>query len=323
MYTTKDIEFKSIFVINCIEGRSLRMSNGVLMLEDSVKGVALTKLPFQKILALFVIGPVTITTPLIEKCTQYGVPLVVMKSSLRPIFFFSITAEANYLLRRKQTEHDENQLIIPKNLVFNKITNQLRLLEKTKLKNSEITDSINSCKTGLERVHQLNDLDSIMGIEGRVSKSFFLEYYKKLDWHGRYPRTKSDPLNTTLDIGYTILFNYIEANTRLFGFDPYIGVYHRLWFRRKSLICDLMEPFRCIIDQSIRKSFNNKQFKYEDFKKSDKQFFLKPEKNGEYVKIFYDGLIAEKSEIFKYIRDYYRSFMKSYGAVGFPQYIIK
>ena len=45
---------------------------------------------------------------------------------------------------------------------------------------------------------------------------------------------KSDVLNVTLDIGYSILFNFMESFIRMFGFDLYVGVFHRLWFKRKS-----------------------------------------------------------------------------------------
>ena len=78
MFTHKDIECRTIFVINCIKDRNLRVSNGELLLEEkadeaSDKTKTLTKLPFQKILALFVIGHISITTPLIEKCQKFGV----------------------------------------------------------------------------------------------------------------------------------------------------------------------------------------------------------------------------------------------------------
>ena len=70
MFTHKDIECRSIFVVNCIENRTLRVMNGELLLEDTEKEKTLTKLPFQKILALFVIGHITVTTALIDKCTK-------------------------------------------------------------------------------------------------------------------------------------------------------------------------------------------------------------------------------------------------------------
>lgn len=56
MYTFKDLDVKTVFVINCIEHeRSLRVMNGELLLEEKngEKNKTLTKIPFQKLLALF------------------------------------------------------------------------------------------------------------------------------------------------------------------------------------------------------------------------------------------------------------------------------
>lgn len=100
MFTSKDIECRSIFVINCINERNLRVSSGELLLEEGEEHKTLTKFPFQKILALFIIGPISITTPLLEKCKKFDVALVVMKSNLRPVFFWANHAEANFLLHQ-------------------------------------------------------------------------------------------------------------------------------------------------------------------------------------------------------------------------------
>ena len=57
MFTHKDIEMRTIFVVNCIEhDRSLRVNSGELMLEEieGDKKKTLTKFPFQKLLALLV-----------------------------------------------------------------------------------------------------------------------------------------------------------------------------------------------------------------------------------------------------------------------------
>jgi CRISPR-associated protein Cas1 len=323
MFTAKDIEYRSVFVINCIENKALRVSNGALLLEDTEEKKTLTKLPFQKILALFVIGHITITTPLIEHCTKNGIPLVVMKPNFRPVFFFSITAEANFLLRQKQYEYKKGNLQIPKILVANKIKNQLRLFEKTRLKSDAILKAKAQCVNAILLVRDAQDYETVMGVEGRIAKSFFSAYFEQLNWKARCPRTKIDPLNATLDIGYTILFNYIEAFVRLFGFDPYIGVYHRLWFKRKSLVCDLMEPFRCLIDQQVRKAFNTGQCKIEDFKLEKNEYMLKHEKSSDYTRMFYDVLIEQKLMVFKYVRDYYRCFMQQKNTESYPQFFIK
>src|SRR5574344_805995 len=134
MFTHKDIECRTIYVINCIEKRNLRVSSGELLLEeeqaDSKK--TLTKLPFQKILALFVIGHITITTPLIDKCQKFNVAIIVVKPNLRPVFYWSNTAEANFLLRQRQYDMNNNDISIAKIIVRNKIKNQLALLSRTR-----------------------------------------------------------------------------------------------------------------------------------------------------------------------------------------------
>ena len=120
MYTFKDLEVKTIFVINCIDHeRSLRVKNGELLLEErnDEKDKTLTKIPFQKLLALFVIGHLTVTTPLLEKCKKYNVALVVVKPNLRPVFYWADYAEANFLLRKKQYEYSEDDITIAKHIV--------------------------------------------------------------------------------------------------------------------------------------------------------------------------------------------------------------
>ena len=162
----------------------------------------------------------------------------------------------------------------------------------------------------------------LLGLEGYVSKAFFAAYYQRYNWQGRMPRAKQDVVNATLDIGYTILFNFIECYVRMFGFDVYIGVYHRLWFKRKSLICDLVEPFRCIIDRTIRTAFNRKQFSPNDFISHKGEYKLKIEKNAEYHKIFFDALIVYKMEIFDFIRSYYRCFMNGKDITQYPKFTL-
>lgn len=321
MFTHKDIEMRTIFVVNCIEhNRGLRVHNGELMLEefDEDNKKTLTKFPFQKLLALFVIGHITVTTPIIDKCKRFGVALVVMKPNLRPVFYWASSAEANYLLRKRQFEYNPDDIAIGKILVHNKVLNQKSTLMKTRKKDEATIGAINQCETALNTIPDIEEYNQLMGIEGTIAKSFFAAYFSQYNWNGRHPRMKSDMMNVTLDIGYTILFNFIESFIRMFGFDLYVGVYHRLWFKRKSLVCDLMEPFRCIIDHATLISFNRKQFSEKDFTLIKQEYRLKYEKCAGYYKVFYDALIEYKMEIFRFIQQYYRCFMGCKSVKQYP-----
>ena len=323
MFTNKDVEHRTIYVINCIKDRTLRVSNGELLLEEVAEKKTLTKLPFQKILALFVIGHIQVTTPLIEKCKKHSVALVVMKPSLRPVFFWANSAEANYLLRQRQYAYDKDDITIGKWIVSNKVRNQLTLLQKTRRTDELTLQAKSVCEKALSQwMGRIVTSNKLMGLEGYVSKFFFAAYFQECDWRTRMPRTKCDILNATLDIGYTILFYYIECFVRMFGFDVYVGIYHRLWFKRKSLICDLVEPFRCIIDRAVRTAYNRKQFTANDFKLYKGEYRLKYEKNADYYHVFYEALIPYKMEIFTFIRLYYRSFMRGNDVFTYPNFYI-
>ena len=123
-----------------------------------------------------------------------------------------------------------------------------------------------------------------------------------------------------MDIGYTMLFNFIECFLRMFGFDLYVGVYHRMWFKRKSLVCDIMEPFRPIIDKAIRTAWNRKQFNEKDFVVRKREYVLKREKNGDYCRVFFDAMIPYKISVFKYVQSYYRCFMGRKSEVQYPSF---
>lgn len=47
MFANKDIEYRTIFVINCIHERSLRVSNGELLLEEQMEDSDKMKTPSQ------------------------------------------------------------------------------------------------------------------------------------------------------------------------------------------------------------------------------------------------------------------------------------
>ncbi|MCM1222843.1 MAG: type V CRISPR-associated endonuclease Cas1 [Bacteroides sp.] len=326
MFTNKDIKYRTIFVINCIRERSIRVSNGELLLEepyeDSDKMKTLTKLPFQKILALFVIGHMRVTTPLIEKCKKHGVSLVVMKPSLRPVFFWADSAEANFLLRGRQYELQKTDISIAKVIVENKIRNQMKALNDTRRKDERTEHSRCQMQGCLDTICDINDYNALMGLEGIAAKAFFAAFYQDFDWHQRRPRTKCDVLNATLDIGYTILFNYIECFLRMFGFDIYVGVYHRMWFKRKSLVCDVVEPFRPIIDKAVRTAWNRKQFSEKDFLIHKGEYRLRYEHNAKYCRVFFDALIPYKTEVFKYIQSYYRCFMGRQSVKTYPMFLL-
>lgn len=133
-----------------------------------------------------------------------------------------------------------------------------------------------------------------------------LTYFDNVQWNGRKPRIKSDYVNVVLDIGYTMLFNIVDAMLQVYGFDTYYGVFHKCFYMRKSLVCDIMEPIRPIIDYEVRKAINLGQCKIDDFEKYNEHWCLKYKNNSQYIQFLMQAIMEYKDEIFMYIQSYYR-----------------
>jgi len=255
-----------------------------------------------KILAVFVCGECSFTSVLIRNCMKYGISLFFTRNNFEVYATIGAGAEGNTLLRKRQY-YSLNDFELAKNLVKNKVYNQFMLLSKAK----KIKTPVKFYKKFAEKIDLAGDEKVLLGLEGSSTKNYFRLYFGDIGWYRRMPRAKQDPQNILMDIGYTLLFNFMDSILRLYGFDVYKGFYHKLFFQRKSLACDLMEPFRCIIDSALLKMFTLKQFNAKDFKISKAKYFLPYDKQGKYLKIFSDVIMDNKEDIFGYIRQYYYS----------------
>jgi len=259
-----------------------------------------------KVFAVFILGNISITSELIRQCRYFGITFFFLKPNFSCYAAINAVAEGNCLLRMRQysVSRDE-ELMISKNIVLNKIRNQFSLLKSRKLSMPHKSE-----EEIIQMIKDASGIDVLRGIEGNISRDFFGIYFKSIDWHARMPRVKPDIPNFLLDMSYTFLFNFADALACLFGFDVYKGFYHQLFFQRKSLICDIIEPFRSIMDREVLKMHNLGIVDFNDFKVKDGKIILKSFKNRhKYVFVFAETLMKNKESIYTYIRGLYRFLM--------------
>jgi len=309
MLQLPDFKEKQIVFIglNGLEAlNSLKVKNENLVVYDKF-GDLVNQVSCSKIFAVFVVGTFTISSTLIKKLLSYGISLtMISKGNFKVYAEIGVMAEGNYLLRANQYQFSEH-LELSRRLLFNKISNQFMLLK-------ELTPAFFVKKSRLQqlkdikvKINNAKTIAELMGIEGAISRAYFKILFKQHGWYKRLPRTKIDVNNLLLDIGYTLLFNFVDNLLRLHGFDTYKGIYHQLFFQRKSLTCDLIEPFRCIIDKALIKAYNLKQIKGDSFKKTKTGYLLKPDQQKLYIKIFAEAIMDRKEDIFKYVKAHYFS----------------
>ena len=121
---------------------------------------------------------------------------------------------------------------------------------------------------------------------------------------------------------HTMLFNIVDAILQVYGFDTYYGVFHKCFYMRKSLVCDLMEPIRPVVDYQVRKSINLGQCKENDFEVINNRWCLKYKSNPQYIQFLMNAILEYKDDIFLYIQQSYRFFMKRKSVSEIPVFII-
>jgi CRISPR-associated endonuclease Cas1 len=315
-------EKKNVVFVFTMDGDKLSFRNDNIVVTGGDGNTKLQTTCY-RVFALFIVGHLTITSALIEKSRKFGFSIFLMTPSLRTYDIIGHRIEGNYILRKSQ--YAISDLEIARHLVNNKITNQLETLDKCRGKDNRLRGDMELLKEYADSAQQYvgGDVQTLMGIEGAASKIYFRNIFDMSEWTGRKPRMKLDFINATLDIGYTILFNMVDAMLNLYGFDTYVGVYHREFYMRRSLVCDLVEPFRPLIDWKVRTAVHIGQCKEEDFIKVDDRYVLNIAKNKDYVSFLMKPLLENKNEIFLYFQSYYRAFMKRKSASEFPRFKIE
>lgn len=316
MLTRPDFIKKKIVLVFANDGDKLSFKNDNLVVTNKDNEIKL-QLTCYSLFAVFLIGNISITSGLIQRSKKFGFSILLFSSSFKLYSSINFMLEGNTMLRRKQYTTTKST-VIAKQIIINKIKNQRYTLKR--LRNKNIANAIENLDLAIQRLSN-NDyqINEIMGLEGTTAKVYFNRLFKKLGWNGRQPRIKKDEINLLLDIGYTALFNYLEALLNLYGFDIYKGNLHQEFYSRKSLVCDIIEPFRPIIDYKIRKMIKLGQTKnYEYIVKQDR-YNLSWKDSSNFLGDILREITNYQENIFIYIQQYYRWFMKEQNIDTFPE----
>lgn len=320
MLTKQDFEKKQIVFVFFNEGEKLAFSNDNIVVKNK-DGSVKFQCTCYRVFIVYAVGDFSITSVIIRNAKKFGFYIAMLTSGFRLYALIGGEKDGNTLLHRTQYRYDG--LEIAKHITQNKIHNQYMALAKMRNKSDIAVDAMHHMKTYLAQVEQAQSIQEIMGYEGMASKLYFPSFFNNVVWNGRQPRIKADYTNATLDIGYTVLFTFVDSLLLSFGFDTYCGVLHRQFYLRKSLTCDMVEPFRVLIDMQVKRALGLKQIQEKDFTVVNHQYRLNWKESPRYVKFLMEPIIKNKDEIFAYVRDYYRCFMKQTNIGEYPSFVLE
>lgn len=320
MLNKPDFMEKKIILVFPKKGDKISFKNDNIVITD-IENKVKTQLSCYRLFAIFIVGGFTMTTGIIEKSKKFGFSIILFTVNFKIYATINFSMEGNTLLRKKQyTTSNGNK--IAKQIIINKIENQRDTLKK--LRKPEISDGILNLDLGIEKLIKGEYTTyEIMGIEGTTAKVYFNRMFKEFNWNGRQPRVKRDAINLLLDIGYTVLFNYIEAILNIYGFDIYKGNLHKEFYKRKSLVCDIIEPFRPIVDYKIRKAMNLGQTSNYKYTIDNEQYHLDWKDSEKFIVLILEEITNYRENIFDYVQQYYRWIMKDKSITEFPKVVLK
>jgi len=186
------------------------------------------------------------------------------------------------LIRRRQLEiaNSEGGLNLAKGWVLTKFDNQIEFLDRLRRtrakKEEEIIRHILMLKELRDKMDNLEGSleerrDSIMGLEGAGGKIYFdaLNFImpQRFKFEGRSRQPAKDEFNCMLNYGYGVLYSLVEKACIIAGLDPYIGFIHSDNYNKKSLVFDLIEIFRILVDRTVVYLFSQRMVKKDYFDK--------------------------------------------------------
>lgn len=211
MLNANDFGKKQIIFLFTNAGEKLSFSNDNIVVKDR-DGKVKHQSTCYRLFMVCVIGNISITSGLIQRSKKFGFSICLMSTTFRVYEIIGTRMEGNTLLRKRQYEYSEND--IGRKIEQNKINNQKEALKNIRSKTEEVKEGIKLLEEMVEKLDAPLEYLEVMGIEGNAARVYFPRVFNNVNWKGRKPRIKSDYINVTLDIGYTMLFNIVDSDRK-------------------------------------------------------------------------------------------------------------
>lgn len=288
--------------------------------------------PITPLKRVIFVGTVTVETNVLNRLASANISVLFLSGkSTRFRGMLHGTLHKNAILRVNQyakSLDNDFPVIASIDIVRRKIEAQRELLLHAREKRPDcrlkLTSSLSVIEEILPQLEQEVPLESLRGFEGAASSQYFGAYTQlfpdSLDFTGRNRRPPEDPVNAILSLTYTIMHYEMVREIEVIGLDPCIGIYHQFEYGRESLACDLVEPFRPIVDRFVWEVFRNRTFTARDFAMNDERpgCYLKKESRKRYYPLYEDWAKGMRSLWIEEVRSLARRIMDGQDIVHQP-----
>lgn len=219
-----------------------------------VRGLETKRILIDEIAVLMIANPaVSLTGFLVEALTDKKVKVIFCDTKRNPVAELMPHHGCHDSSAKIRTQVGWNQAIkdmVWRDIVSEKIRKQAELLlELGKTEQASLLDTY---------IGQVEIADAT-NREGHAAKVYFNALFG-MD----FTRSADIPVNAALNYGYSILLSAFNREVSANGYLTQLGIFHGNMFNHFNLACDLMEPFRVIVDRKVL------QMKPVQFEKNEK-----------------------------------------------------
>lgn len=266
----------------------VRMDSGAIRIDQP--GHKLKRIPLNMIERVIVIGKPLVSCDVWRTLAQKNIPAVLLPSRGDTVSTYlgpGLNNSANIRMGQYSVKiNQERVLDIARWLFGMKLKGQIAVLEKLSNKDSEILTSCHKIDQLCSDMKNGKSINSLMGYEGSAAVEYFKSLSRllpgKWNFSGRNRRPPKDPVNALLSLSYVIAGSEVRSVIHKKGFDPAMGLVHSIQAGRESLMLDILEPVRPVIDEFVLWLID-KRLSVKEFVISDEKCLLN--KNGR--KIYY------------------------------------
>lgn len=234
-----------------------------------------------RISSILITAACRISSPALILAAENQIPVVLCNNKGEPVvrawspLFINIST-----LRRKQYEFDktENSAFWAVETILKKIEGQIGnmnyMADRKPALKDQVNKSVNDIRMQSERLNSAKTgensfyMKQLLFVEAYAAAKYWQLIGIKLPppftFSNRNKRSPDDQFNASINYLYAMLRNHTEAAILTIGLDPALGIMHRDGYKMPSLVFDIMEPFRPVIDRMLLTAIVEAGFKEVD-----------------------------------------------------------
>lgn len=206
-----------------------------------VRGEETKRVVIDEIAVLVIEDPaVSLTGCLVEALIEKKVKVIFCDSKRSPtaeLVAHHGSHDSSAKIRTQAAWDDDVKAVIWREIITEKIRKQSEFLRE--LEKDKEADLLTSYIGSVELLDATNR-------EGHAAKVYFNALFG-MD----FTRSADNPVNAALNYGYSLILSSFNREVTANGYLTQLGIFHNNMFNHFNLSCDLMEPFRIIVDRFV------------------------------------------------------------------------